>query len=209
MSISILLSILFELFEKKRVTAVAIAQKYGISERSVYRYIDKLAAFLPLHILRGRRGGIYLSTACLLPVGFLTEEEHEATLATLRAAYGESGNELLLSALRKLTEAEKQRVREPVTLEAGQILVRGREDEALRPIKIGLKEKRRLHILYEVEGRPEGQTVEPHLLLFEDGAWQLYAFCHRKRAFQFFALSNILGIAVGEESFRPRPFSLT
>ncbi len=98
----ILLSILFDLFTKRRITARELAEKYSLSPRTVYRYIRRLSHFLPLQITQGRNGGVRLLEECRLPYDFLTEEEYAATKNALALAYAQTGEDCFLSARRKI-----------------------------------------------------------------------------------------------------------
>ncbi len=100
----ILLRLLFELLDARRVTATALAEKYNLSPRTVYRYIRRLSSILPIEITRGRAGGVSLPTSYRLPTDFFTAEEHAATLEALSLAYSTTGEARFLKAKRKLTE---------------------------------------------------------------------------------------------------------
>ncbi len=108
MRFQILLSILCELLEKGKTTAPALAKKHQISVRTVYRYIDKLSPVLPLKVLRGREGGVFLDERFTLPSDFLTEEEYEGVEVALAQAYAATAEERYLSARRKLAKRHKK-----------------------------------------------------------------------------------------------------
>ena len=67
MKFVILLDILFELLSKRKVTATFLSEKFNISTRTVYRYVDTLSLCIPLYVKQGREGGIYLSDSYKLP----------------------------------------------------------------------------------------------------------------------------------------------
>ena len=83
MKFTIMLAILFDLLAKRKVTAVYLAEKHEISPRTVYRYIDLLSLNVPIHIKRGRNGGICISDSYKLPMGFMTIEEYDAAIEAL------------------------------------------------------------------------------------------------------------------------------
>ena len=57
MKFAILLDIFFELLAKRILTAGYIAEKHGISVRTVYRYVDLLSTTVPVYVKQGRNGG--------------------------------------------------------------------------------------------------------------------------------------------------------
>ncbi len=101
----VFLNILFELFKEGRVTATELAKKYSLSTRTIYRYVRRLSAILPLEITRGRSGGIFLAERYRLPLGFFTREEHAATIEALTLAYSQTAEPRFLQAKRKLSRS--------------------------------------------------------------------------------------------------------
>ncbi len=203
MSISILLSILFELLENRRVTANVLSQKHGISNRTVYRYVEKLSPFLPLFVKRGRGGGVELAESFKLPVDFLTAEEYEATVDALCQAYVQTPEERFLSAKRKLSNQARESAKErAVRGDLDEILLfpSSEKSELLRLAETGVREKRIARVLF---GEKE-LSVEPHNLLYYQDDWYLCAFCYTSRAFLPLPLSKIRGISLSEHPFRPR-----
>ena len=83
MKFEFLLNMLFDLLQNRRLTARFFTQKYALSARTVYRYLDVLTKFLPLTVTRGRNGGVTLADCYKLPVDFLNEQEYEATMYAL------------------------------------------------------------------------------------------------------------------------------
>ena len=83
MKFTILVEMLFDLLSKRKVTARYFAEKYEISERAVYRYLDCLSLSVPVYVKCGREGGICISDSYKLPSGFMTKEEYEAAIEAL------------------------------------------------------------------------------------------------------------------------------
>ena len=52
-------AIAFYLQKVKTTTAKKLAEKYEVSEREVYRAIDRLSTFLPIYTKPGLNGGIF------------------------------------------------------------------------------------------------------------------------------------------------------
>ena len=71
MKFDIATDMLFELLNHRKLTAQYFAQKYKISVRTVFRYVDVLSLNVPVETQSGRTGGIYISDAYKLPVGFM------------------------------------------------------------------------------------------------------------------------------------------
>ena len=49
------------------------------------------------------------------------------------------------------------------------------------------------------------RKIEPHVLVFKQGVWYVFAFCRKQRAFRLFRLGRMVSIVVTEEKFNRRP----
>ena len=74
----ILFDIMLTILTKKQVTAKALATKYNMSPRSIYRYIDTLSLSIPIATKPGKSGGIYLLNTFSVSSIFFTDEEIRA-----------------------------------------------------------------------------------------------------------------------------------
>lgn len=102
MKFVILLDMFFELLAKQKVPAPYFAQKYDVSVRTVYRYVDRLSMAVPVYVKTGRSGGICIPENYKLPKGFFSKEDYSATLEALTLAYETNPDEKFLNAQRKL-----------------------------------------------------------------------------------------------------------
>ena len=103
-----LIGILFTLLDRQRVSAGELAQKYGCSERSIFRYIDELTcAGIPIDVVRGANGGICISDAFKLPRGLLTREEGLRLSEAIKAMCEQLRDPALLSAAKKFTAVRR------------------------------------------------------------------------------------------------------
>ena len=126
MKFTILIDILFDLLAKRKLTASYLAEKHGISVRTVYRYIDHMSLTVPVYIKRGRNGGICISDSYKLPVGFMTKEEYESAIEALETMYAQLPQERFLTAKHKLSAQVKSENRDrALSGEVGTILVDG------------------------------------------------------------------------------------
>ena len=215
MKFMILIDILFELLAKRKITARYIADKHEISIRTVYRYIDTLSMNLPVYVRRGRNGGICISDNYKLPKGFMTEEEYDAAIEALSAMYSQLPEERFLAAKRKLSAQVKTEMRD-LTLsgELGTILIDSgswgdtrKFSDKIRLFEECIREKLVLEIRYQSRvGEKTERKIEPHVLVFKQGVWYVYAFCRKQRAFRLFRLGRITSTFLTDEKFIRRPF---
>lgn len=214
MKYEIMIHILFDLLARRRVSAGELAGKYDISVRSVYRYIDEMTvAGIPIDVARGSGGGIYISDAYKLPRGFMTREEYTRAIEAMQAMESELSDPVLSSAIQKLSAAVKVEHRDQAI--AGNILVDSgtwggerKFSEKLRLIERAIEEQRAIEIDYvSREGEHTHRTILPHLLVYKQNIWYLYAFCCKRNDFRLFKIGRMRTIVETEERFERTPFT--
>lgn len=214
MKYEIMINIMMMLLSKRKLTASQIANRYGISTRSVYRYIDELnVCGVPVDIARGRYGGITIADTFRLPTGYFTREEYASTINALTAMSSQVTDESVLSALEKLQRQQKSEKRELSV--CGNIIVDGGTwgdsknfSEKMRVCEIAVNESRSLLIDYISSGGEHSKRViDAHLLIFKQNVWYVYAFCHTKQTFRTFKIGRIKSASFTGNTFTKREFT--
>ena len=96
------LGILLELLKKEKVPAKYIADKYEVSTRTVYRYLNDLeTAGVPTVTYPGKNGGIGIDKRFKFETNFLTEDE-KVFLRSLLSISSNKNTELATSIANKL-----------------------------------------------------------------------------------------------------------
>ena len=91
------LAILLELTRKEKVTAKYLSQKFEISVRSVYRYLDELeSAGIPTYTQVGKNGGIGIEKNFVLDRILLNANERELLKRCLEQVNTENCKNLIL-----------------------------------------------------------------------------------------------------------------
>lgn len=213
MKFEIMLGILFTLLEKRKVNASEIAQKYGVSARSVYRYVDEMTvAGVPIDVLRGQNGGIFISDAFKLPKGMLTKAEYGRAIDAMLAMNEQLGDPDLESAIKKLS-AQVKREKQNLTV-SGNILVDSgswgdsrRFSEKLALVERATEECEALDIDYiSREGEHSQRRIYPHLLVYKQNIWYVYAYCTARKAFRLFKLGRMRAVLKTGVLFEKIPF---
>ena len=175
MKFGVLLDMLFELLDKRKLPASYFADKYGLSIRTVYRYLGELALCVPVSVKRGRGGGISIADNYKLPSGFFTEEEYACAVDALEAAYASTADKKLLDAKGKLTAERKNREWEAFfSGAADSVFVDGSSfgsestTEKLRLLERAIEDRVAVEIEYRANKTTKTvRSVEPHLLLLK------------------------------------------
>lgn len=209
-----MISIMMLLLQKRRLTARQIAEKYDISTRSVYRYIEELdVSGVPVTVTRGRYGGIAIADTFRLPTGFLTREEYAATVNALSAMASQVNDRDVISALEKL-QLQQKNERRDVSV-CGNVIVDGgtwgggkKFSEKMRVCETAVNEKKCLLIDYiSRDGEHSKRVIDPHVLIFKQNVWYVYAFCHSKQTFRTFKIGRIKSATFTGGSFVKREFT--
>lgn len=186
------------LLSRRKVTAGEIAERYGVSIRSVYRYIEELTvAGIPIEVERGRYGGITIADTYKLPAGFFTRDEYAAAINALKAMSSQVNEDAVFSALEKLQRQQKNESKDVSV--SGDIIVDGgtwgdtkKFADKMAVCERAVHESLCLDIDYiSREGEHSRRVIDPHVLIFKQNVWYIYAFCHTKQDFRLFRIGRI------------------
>lgn len=214
MKYQIMIGMLFTLLAKRKVSAGELAAKYGVSKRSVYRYVDEMTvAGIPIDLSRGAQGGIYISDAYKLPRGLFTRDEYARTVDAMRVMNDALRDRDLTNAIEKLTSLMKREKFD--TSLSGNILVDSgtwgderRFADKLALIERATEERMALEIDYtDRGGERTRRTILPHLLVYKQNVWYVYAWCRTREAFRLFKIGRMRTVIGTEETFERIPFS--
>ena len=214
MKYQIMIGMLFTLLAKRKVSAGELAAKYGVSKRSVYRYVDEMTvAGIPIDLSRGAQGGIYISDAYKLPRGLFTRDEYARTVDAMRVMNDALRDPDLTNAIEKLTSLMKREKFD--TSLSGNILVDSgtwgderRFADKLALIERATEERMALEIDYTDRGGERTQrTILQHLLVYKQNVWYVYAWCRTREAFRLFKIGRMRTVIGTEETFERIPFS--
>lgn len=210
MKTEVLLDMLFELLNRRKATAQYFAQKYSVSQRTVYRYVDVLSVTVPIEIRQGRGGGIYISDAYKLPVGFLTREEYSAADEALEAMYSQLPEERFLTVRKKLAAHSKEEEKQLFfSGDANYVLIDSGSwgdspplSEKIRLFENAAKSLSVVEIDYfSREGERTVRKIDPHILIYKQNVWYVYAYCRLKKDFRLFRIGRVYSAFLTGESF--------
>lgn len=214
MKYDIMLNILNQLLAKKKITAREIAERYDVSLRSVYRYIEELTLCgVPIEIVRGRYGGIMLADTYRLPSGYFTREEYASILNALDAMASQISDLNLVSAREKLISRQKSERQElsvsgNIIIDGGSWSEAGKFSDKLHVCEKAVNECKCLLIDYiSRSGEHSKRVIDPHVLVFKQNVWYVYAFCHTKQCFRTFKIGRIKQASFTGREFERKEFT--
>ncbi len=208
-----LINVLFDFLSDKKIDATKLAKKYGVSKRTVFRYIDTLSiAGVPIYSKRGHGGGFCIYDTFKIPATFLTEKEYETVISSLKAVNGEIENPHLDSGINKLTAAYKGE-KTALTLSDGNLIIdagrwgdTGSYKAKLGVLEKSIEERKTLFIKYhDRTGEITERIIEPHAIVFKQGLWYVYAYCRLRNEFRLFKTGRIECANILDETFIRKP----
>lgn len=215
MKFEIMLGILFELLSKKCVKASYLAEKFEVSIRSIHRYINGLEmAGVPIYTLRGNQGGFAIIDTFKFASTFLTRNEYEQTINALSAITSSVPNKVLSSAINKLKSSIRNEF-SGFDIKSGNLIIDAGPwgdtvgyKSKLVVIQSAIEDSKKLSIKYhDRNGDVTNRIIEPHVIVFKQGLWYVYAYCHLREEFRFFKTGRIEHAAILSEKFVRRPIS--
>lgn len=213
MKYEIMFGILFTLLSKRKISAGELARKYEVSVRSIYRYVDEMTVSgIPIDVARGAAGGISIPDSFKLPKGLFTREEYARTAEAMLAMLSQTHDAVLGSAYGKLV-AQVKTERFDTAL-SGNILVDSgtwgderRFSDKLTLVDKAIEERTALEIEYfDRTGEATRRTIHPHLLIYKQNIWYVWAFCMLRGEFRTFRIGRMRAINVTGETFERQAF---
>ncbi|MBO4638598.1 MAG: YafY family transcriptional regulator [Treponema sp.] len=201
MQIDQLFELVYILIDKKQTTAAEMAKRFGVSTRTIYRWLDALSVSgVPVYSLKGRGGGIAISEKYALDKTVLSEDERLAILSSVKALNSLSGSSCrnegsAESAIKKLSHL--------VTSDSDWLEVDfapwSPEGSSVRQVfgtlrDCILKKRQVVFDYYSGDGSAERRTVHPWKLIYKGQAWYMQGWCTLRKAERFFKLSRMRNV---------------
>ena len=199
-----LFQIVYILMEKPQTTAKELAERFEVSERTIYRDIDKLTlAGIPIYTNQGKNGGISILPNYVLDKTVLTTEEKEKILESLNALNEVtfSGNKESVSKLQSFLGEQYQ---DWIEVEFSSWSNSEEEAERFAQIKDAILKHSYMKIIYSGnQGALTERKIKPLKLCFKNQAWYLYAYCCLREDYRFFKLRRMTEIITTDKIFEP------
>jgi len=203
MQIDQLFELVYVLIDKKQVTAKAMAERFGVSTRTIYRWVDALSVSgVPIYSQNGRGGGIAISEKYALDTKVLSEEERLAIVSSVKALNSLSGNPAsVVNANIKAAEKISGLVEKNTDWLEVDFAPWSPEGSIVRQVfgilRDSILEKRQVVFdYYSGNGNMERRTVHPWKLIYKGQAWYLQGWCTTRKAERFFKLTRMQNLDI-------------
>ncbi|MDB5276366.1 MAG: YafY family transcriptional regulator [Ferruginibacter sp.] len=216
--LSRLTAMLTQLQTKRVLTSTKLAEKFGVSVRTIYRDIKALEqAGVPIVTEEGK--GYMLMEGYSVPPVMFTESEANALVtaeqlvlknrdSSLSKEYTEAVNKIkavLLYTTKEKADLLSKRIAVSAAMPGTSI------SNSLTFIQNALTDFKVLKITYQSEHKQEKteRKIEPFALYYNlEESWTLIAYCRLRKDYRMFRLSRISKLITLEEKFTPHKLTL-
>ena len=211
-----LTAIMTQLQSKKIVTARDIAEKHGVSIRTVYRDIRTLEkSGIPIVTEEGK--GYSILDGYKIPPVMFTEEEANALITAEQIISNNKDKSLVdqyHSAIEKIRAVLKFTQKGKTELLSERLQIRTnieseKTSDYLIQIQSAITNYKLIEINYQsLQGKTSTREIEPFALIHTQDNWVLIAYCRLRTDFRAFRLDCMLNIAKKGVAFEPHKITL-
>ena len=211
----IVFGILLTLIKHKKCSCGFLAEKFEVSKKTVYRYINQLSASgVPIYASQGKNGGIEILPDFDLESNFFTTDEIARISTLLSSCEISTIDKTTQSVIEKINHTLNRRMLKWGTNNlCDQIIIDNLPwgVEKLYNDKILLlldacNRNQVISINYVNRNNEQSKRIIfPYSLILKDGIWYLYAYCQLKQDFRLFKCSRINNILLCNKEFKRIP----
>ena len=200
MKINRLIEIITILLNRQTITARELADRFGVSVRTIYRDVDVLSsAGVPIYTDQGKGGGISLLEGYTLNKTLLSKSESDGLILALKAM-GATDYPEADAILEKIGSVFKSNIAHDwieVDFESWSSKVN--EDNKFSKINFDY---------FNGNGVKSNRNAEPVKLIFNAYTWYLIAYCHNRNEHRMFRLSRIKNVRLTDKHFTKRTITV-
>jgi predicted DNA-binding transcriptional regulator YafY len=213
-----LITLIFLLQSQPNQKASELAEKLGVSVRTIHRYFEMLDEIgVPVYTERGPYGGFSLVRGYKMPpLVFTLEEAVAVVLGTgiVEEMWGDLYREAARGALAKLENLlPEEQVREVAWARASLVATgMNRADlkaltPALEKLRRAIREHRSVTMNYQSSQvpHPTQRGLDPYALVHRWGWWYVIGFCHVHQEVRTFRVDRISEIVLSDTTFSRSP----
>jgi predicted DNA-binding transcriptional regulator YafY len=214
--LSRLTAILTQFQTKRLITATSLAEKFGVSMRTIYRDIKALEqAGVPILTEDGK--GYTLMEGYRIPPVMFTESQANALILAEQLVLNNKDASFIkdyVEAIDKIKAVLRQNLKDKANLLAdrtrfNQNINRERNSNNLSDLQFALTNFLVTRIEYSNESSQiTSRLIEPFALLSTQENWLLVAWCRLRNEFRYFRLDRIARLETLNEKFTPHKMTL-
>lgn len=203
MQINRLFEIVYVLLQQKTVTAKELSERFGVSQRTIYRDIDILSLTgIPVYTEKGKGGGIGLLSEFILNKSLLSEQEQMGILTALQGLSKVTPTESA-NVLQKMATIFNKNISNWVQVDFSDWSIDN--SDMFNYLKVAILERYVVEFdYYNTSGEKMKRRIEPVQLWFKSRAWYVKGFCLTRQEIRLFKLVRVKNLVVTNELFPER-----
>lgn len=209
MQVNRLFEIIYILLGTEIVTGKALAERFEVSTRTIYRDLDILSgAGIPIYTSKGSKGGIKLLGEFTLDKSVLSKQEQNEILMGLQILQGARCPETK-SVMGKLESLFNKEQYDWIQVDFSRWGSEKEEQDKFTSIRRAIMEERLVIFEYVSSyGERTLRKVAPIRLVFKGQSWYLQAYCKLKEDYRTFKIMRIRKLMLTDESFDRNEFQM-
>ncbi|MBB6633117.1 helix-turn-helix transcriptional regulator [Cohnella thailandensis] len=203
MKLERLISMIYMLLNNEVVSASALAEKYGVSQRTIYRDIDAIcAAGIPVVSYQGVNGGYGIIESYKMDRSLLGTYDVGSLITVLHSMSTVFDDERAMETVRKLQTIQKDDRPPNLSMDMGSLRS---YNESLRMLRSAISDRHAVEFEY-VSGKNERtrRAVEPVSLHYQYDTWFLFGYCRSRNDYREFRLSRMAELRLLPDRFERR-----
>ncbi|MFM1654682.1 helix-turn-helix transcriptional regulator [Brevibacillus sp. B_LB10_24] len=200
MKLERLISMIYMLLNNEVLSASALAKKYNVSQRTIYRDIDAIcAAGIPVVSYQGVNGGYGIMEEYKLDKSLLGSYDVESLITILHSMSTVFDDEHVLGTINRLQTIQHENRGPSLSMDIG-----GWRDfnESLRLIRKAITDRCVIRFEYvNAKNERANRIVEPVRLMYKHETWYLYGYCRTRSDYREFRITRMANLASTPEVF--------
>ena len=203
------MGIISHLVNQRKTTAKELSALFNVSTRTIMRDIDDLSlAGIPLYVMKGKNGGIFLMEDFQTDKPPLTKSERLSIESGLKSRYQVLEDTSTFNAILKLNATNTYSDFEiDLSLSQGNLEIRTLVFKLLEAIRSGVKIK---FSYINSQGGVSQKICEPYRIVYKDRSWYMDAYDTDKARFSVFKVARISELTLSDtfskRHFTPLPY---
>lgn len=198
-----LLQMVYLLLANQQLSAPVLAEKLGVTVRTIYRYVDTLStAGVPVYALKGRNGGIALLPQFKLNSTMVNQEEQANILAALQSLRVLEATDD--ETVDKLAGIFQQSPVEWFKIDPTAWQMNKSQKASVSRLRTAILQHQFVRFNYlNANNDYQARAVYPYQVIFKDHAWYLEGYSIERAAVRLFKL-----VRMDQLQLRPAPTDL-
>ena len=203
------MGIISHLVNQRKTTAKELSELFKVSTRTIMRDIDDLSlAGIPLYVMKGKNGGIFLMEDFQTDKPPLTQSERLSIESGLKSRYQVLEDTSTFNAILKLNATNTYSDFEiDLSLSQGNLEIRTLIFKLLEAIRGRVKIK---FSYINSQGGVSQKNCEPYRIVYKDRSWYMDAYDTEKARFSVFKVARISELTLSDtfskRHFAPLPY---